>query len=148
MSQTPQLFHDTVVKNITLGDPRPDRNRMLAVAAEAGVDSFIPDRPHGYEAVLEERGQDLSVGQRQRVTFARALYKATPVLLLDEPTSALDDPHAARVLQVCRARADAGQLVVVATHRRDFRRLADRVVEVREGEIRECEEREERSLLH
>ena len=148
MSQTPQCFQGSVAANITLGDPAPDRERMVAAAAEAAVDEFVHDRPHGYEALVREHGEDLSVGQRQRITLARALYKRAAVLLLDEPTSALDDAHAERVVRTCRACADAGQLVVVATHRPDFMRHADRVVEVRAGGMHGWRERGEESLLH
>lgn len=148
MSQTPQLFHDSIVSNITLGDAVPDRRRMLAAAVEAGVDEFVNDRPHGYEAVIRENGEDLSLGQRQRIALARAFYRKASMLLLDEPTSALDDTHAERIVRACRARADAGQLVFVATHRSDFLRQADRVVEVRSGGIYEWAQSDQRPFLH
>lgn len=148
MSQTPQLFRGTLAANLTLGDPRPDRARMLDAARRAGVDAFVHERPHGYEALVEDRGENLSVGQRQRIAFARALYKTASVLLLDEPTSALDRKNIARVLDACRASANEGKLVIVATHEPNFIEQADRVVEVVEGDLRRCEERDARPLLH
>jgi len=88
------------------------------------------------------------MGQRQRVTLARALYLGAPVLLLDEPTSALDDEHERHVIRVCREHVDQGALVLVATHREDFLRHADRVLELRDGTVIEWERRAADALLH
>ena len=93
MPQNPVLFHDTILHNVALGSDRPDRARVLEVCRRVDAHAFIAARPQGYEGVLQEGGTDLSMGQRQRITLARALYRSAPVLLLDEPSSALDDEH-------------------------------------------------------
>jgi ABC-type multidrug transport system fused ATPase/permease subunit len=148
MPQTPVLFFDTILSNIALGQERPDRERVVALAREAEAHAFIASRPRGYEGLLQEGGTDLSVGQRQRITLARALYRGAPVLLLDEPTSALDDEQERKVIALCRRRADRAGLVIVATHREHFLRHADRVLEVKDGAVIEWEERAKDALLH
>ncbi|MDH3842376.1 MAG: ABC transporter ATP-binding protein/permease [Myxococcales bacterium] len=148
MPQTPTLFHDTVVANITLGDPHPSRDRALEAAKRAGLDSFVMARPNGYDGLLLEGGSDLSAGERQRVTLARALYRQAPILLLDEPTSALDGVQEANVLRVCQEHANLGCIVIVATHRDDFLRHADRVLKLRNATVVEWDERATNRMLH
>jgi ABC-type multidrug transport system fused ATPase/permease subunit len=148
MPQNPTLFHDTILNNVSLGSARPDRTRVLEMCRRVDAHAFIAARPEGYEGVLQEGGTDLSMGQRQRITLARALYRGAPVLLLDEPTSALDDAHERDVMRVCREHADLGGLVIVATHREDFLRHADRVLELRDGTVIEWERRTADALLH
>ncbi|MEM7137141.1 MAG: ABC transporter ATP-binding protein [Myxococcota bacterium] len=148
MSQTPQLFHGTVLENITLGDPKPSRGQALLAAERAGVDSFVHRRPGGFESLVADGGRNLSVGQRQRLTLARALYRQAPILLLDEPTAALGAEQEREVVQLCRAIADRGALVVVASHREDFRRVADRVLEVRHARVHRSDQGEDHVLLH
>jgi ABC-type multidrug transport system fused ATPase/permease subunit len=147
MPQTPALFRDTIIANIALGDDEPDRARVLEAASHAGLD-FVNERTLGYDSVLREGGRDLSVGQRQRVTLARALYRDSPIVLLDEPTSALEKAREEHVLRVCRALADRGHIVIVATHRDDFLRYADHVLELRDSKVIAWDERATSLLLH
>lgn len=148
MPQSPTLFHDTIVANITLGDADPHRGRALGAAKRAGLDPFVTTRPNGYDGLVLEGGSDLSAGERQRITLARALYREAPILLLDEPTSALDAKQEANVLEVCRELADRGRIVIVATHRDDFLRHADRVLKLQNGMVIEWDERATNRVLH
>jgi subfamily B ATP-binding cassette protein MsbA len=148
MPQSPSLFHDTILGNVALGDTNPDRTRVIEACRRVDAHDFITSRPAGYEGMLREGGTDLSMGQRQRLALARALYRCAPVLLLDEPTSALDEALERNVIGICRARADRGDLVVVATHRHPFLQEADRVLGVREGTLIEWERHAAGSLLH
>jgi subfamily B ATP-binding cassette protein MsbA len=148
MPQAPVLFRDTVLRNVAIGAAHPDRARVIEVCRRVDAHEFIAERRGGYDAVLQEGGSDLSVGQRQRIMLARALYRAAPVMLLDEPSSALGDEQERNVIRVCREYVERGGLVVVATHREDFLRHADRVLELRDGTVTEWERRTSDALLH
>ena len=148
MPQEPSLFHDSILNNVALGVAHPDRERVIEACRRVDAHEFISARPKGYDGVLQEGGTDLSTGQRQRITLARALYRGAPVLLLDEPSSALDEAHERNVMRVCREHANQGGLVVVATHREGFLRHADRVLELRDGRVIEWERRSADTLLH
>jgi ABC-type multidrug transport system fused ATPase/permease subunit len=148
MPQNPTLFRDTILNNVAFGTDHPDRARAIEACRRVDAHELIAARPRGYDAVLQEGGTDLSMGQRQRITLARALYRRAPVLLLDEPTSALDDEQERNVIRVCREHANLGGLVIVATHREDFLRHADRVLELRDGMVIEWERRTADALLH
>jgi ABC-type multidrug transport system fused ATPase/permease subunit len=148
MPQNPALFRATILNNVALGAKHPDRARVLDACRRVDAHEFIAARPQAYDAILQEGGTDLSMGQRQRITLARALFRSAPALLLDEPTSALDDEQEQNVIRVCREHADLGGLVILATHREDFLRDADRVLELRDGMVIEWERRTADALLH
>ena len=126
--QSPQLRRGTVTANVALGDPAPEADGIRRALDEACADEV--------DAALElgVQGSGLSGGQAQRVAVARALYRQTrrpgAVLALDEPSSALDADTEQRLWTSLRARADAGATVLLVSHRRSARDIADRVVEL------------------
>ncbi len=88
--QEPLLFRATIAQNIAYGRPGADDEDIVRAARLALADEFIARLPRRYDTLLGERGDTLSVGQRQRIAIARAIIRDAPILLLDEPSSALD----------------------------------------------------------
>lgn len=130
------LFDDTVEANIRLGRPDASDAEVQRAAAIAGADEFIRQLPEGYRTRLGRSGGKLSVGQKQRLSIARALVRETPILILDEPTSALDPDTEQRLVAALRE-ASRSRLVLVIAHRLSTVRAADQIVFLQEGRILE-----------
>jgi ATP-binding cassette subfamily C protein CydD len=131
--QQPGLVSGTVAANVALGDPDPDASlvdRALALARAEGIDASL---------TLGVRGSGLSGGQAQRVAVARALYRhlrgRASVVALDEPSSALDAATEAALWRSLREIADAGATVLLVSHRRSARDIADLVVALQPAEV-------------
>src|SRR6185295_2949440 len=110
------LLPMSIADNIAYGCPGADRERIMAAAVGANADEFIRRLPQGLDTVIGERGATLSVGQRQRLSIARALLKNPSILLLDEPTSALDAESEAALLGAFK-RLLEGRTSFVIAHR-------------------------------
>ncbi|WP_426188115.1 thiol reductant ABC exporter subunit CydD [Microbacterium sp. TWP3-1-2b2] len=124
--QAPGLLQGTIASNVTLGDANPSAERTSEALMQACAGDLDPAQELGVQ------GSGLSGGQAQRVAVARALYRhaADPgrVLMLDEPSSALDADTEARLWSALRDRADAGATILLVSHRRTARAIADHVV--------------------
>ena len=128
------LFSGTIADNIELGRPGATRAEIEAAAAEIGADSFISALPAGYDEPVGKRGGRLSAGQRQLISFARALLAAPAVLVLDEATSLLDIPSE-RLVQRALQTILAGRTALIIAHRLSTVEIADRVLVVSGGRI-------------
>jgi subfamily B ATP-binding cassette protein MsbA len=124
VSQETILFNDTVRNNIAYGSPDTSLEEIIRVAKAAHAHDFIMSLPQQYETHLEERGERLSAGQRQRITIARALLKDPPILILDEATSALDTESEAFVQKALNTLMQ-GRTSIVIAHRLSTVRRAD-----------------------
>jgi putative ABC transport system ATP-binding protein len=129
--QTPVMFEGTVGDNLRVrprGTPEPDRARLLQLLADVGLDADFFDRP----------ASALSVGEQQRVSFARSLVSEPEVLLLDEPTSALDPRSLARVADLVLSLAERHALAVIAaTHQAELAgRLGGKTLLIADGHVR------------
>jgi ATP-binding cassette, subfamily B, bacterial MsbA len=144
VTQETILFDDTVRANIAAGRVDASLDEVRAAATAAHADGFVSALPEGYETRLGEDGARLSMGQRQRLTIARALYKNPPFLILDEATSALDAESENQVQEALQ-KLMAGRGSLIIAHRLATIREADRIVVLDGGAI--VEEGDHRSLL-
>jgi len=130
------LFTGNIADNISLGDPEitPDEIRTAAVRVQA--DRFISRIPEGYAAQVRERGAGLSVGEKQLLSFARALAFDPPVLILDEATSSIDTETELLIQNAIQTLLE-GRTSIVIAHRLSTIRSADTILVFHHGEIRE-----------
>jgi ATP-binding cassette subfamily B protein len=140
--QEPVLFNDTVKNNIAYGRPEATLEEIIAAAKAANAHEFITQLAEGYESFVGERGGSLSVGQRQRISIARALLKNPSILILDEATSALDAESEAAI-QEALERLVEGRTTFVIAHRLSTVAGADRICVLKDGEIIEHGRHEE-----
>lgn len=130
------LFSGTIGENISLGDPAITSESLVTAAKRVQADRFIDRLPEGYAATVQERGAGLSVGEKQLLSFARALAFDPPVLILDEATSSIDT-ETERLIQEGIEVLMAGRTSIVIAHRLSTIRSADRILVFHHGEIRE-----------
>ena len=132
--QETMLFDATVEENIKLGKAEATETEVRIAARTAGAHEFIEALPDGYQTRLGRAGGKLSVGQRQRLSIARALVRDTPILILDEPTSALD-PDTERRLVASLREASRTRIVLVIAHRLSTIRESDQILFLESGRI-------------
>ena len=136
------LFDATVAENIRIGNPNATDEEVRHAAHVAGADEFVQRLPSGYDTPLGRAGGKLSVGQKQRMSIARALVRPARILVLDEPTSALDPETEQRLVAALRT-ASRDRLVFVIAHRLSTIRAADQILYLDEGRILERGSHEE-----
>jgi ABC-type multidrug transport system fused ATPase/permease subunit len=132
--QEPYLFSGTVAENIRYGKLDASQDEIERAAKAVGAHDFVMRLEHGYETVLHERGSNLSVGQRQLISFARALIADPRILILDEATANVDT-QTEKVIQSALATLLKGRTSFVIAHRLSTIRSADRIVVMRNGEV-------------
>jgi ATP-binding cassette, subfamily B, bacterial MsbA len=128
------LFDDTVRNNIAYGRDDIPLERVIEAARAAHAHGFIEALPRGYDTPLGEAGHRLSLGQRQRLSIARAFLKDSPILILDEATSSLDSESEAEVQGALQSLM-SGRTVFVIAHRLSTVRRADTIVVLDAGRI-------------
>ncbi|MEU2899082.1 ABC transporter ATP-binding protein [Streptomyces sp. NPDC001273] len=134
VTQEAFLFSGTVAENIAIGRPDATREEIEQAAKEIGAHDFIAALPDGYDTDVRKRGGRISAGQRQLVSFARALLADPAVLILDEATSSLDIPGE-RAVQRAMATVLKGRTAVVIAHRLSTVEIADRVLVMEHGRV-------------
>ncbi len=136
------MFSRSVLDNITLGDENITREDAVAAAKAVGAHDFIERLPQGYDTQVRERGSTLSVGQRQLLSFCRALAADPDILILDEATSSVDTATE-QIIEAAISRLLAGRTSIVIAHRLSTVRRADRIIVMHRGKMYEQGSHEE-----
>jgi ATP-binding cassette subfamily B multidrug efflux pump len=134
--QDPFLFTGTLEENIRLGTAAIRREDVVAAAEQVNLADFIGSLPEGYGHAIRERGSGLSTGQKQLISFARALAHNPRYLILDEATSSVDTETEFRVRQAL-TRMVEGRTSIVIAHRLSTIQRADRILVMHKGRLRE-----------
>ncbi|NTG73707.1 ABC transporter ATP-binding protein [Agrobacterium rhizogenes] len=132
--QEPFLFTGTVLENIRYNKAEATREEIIEAAKAVGAHEFIIRLPDGYETVLGERGGGLSLGQRQLVSFARALVADAKILVLDEATANIDS-YTEMLIQKALVKLLEGRTGLVIAHRLATIREADRIIVLQNGQL-------------
>jgi ABC-type multidrug transport system fused ATPase/permease subunit len=132
--QETTLFDTTIADNLRLGNPNATDEQLVRASKTAGIYDFIASLPEGFATRLGRAGGKLSVGQKQRLSIARALVYDAPIMIFDEPTSALDSETEQRVAQALEA-ASRERIVIVIAHRLSTVRNAGQILFLDDGRI-------------
>ncbi|NCU17092.1 ABC transporter ATP-binding protein [Pallidibacillus pasinlerensis] len=128
------IFSGTIMENIRFGRPDATDDEVIAAAKAIGADSFIEKLPHGYETEVEERGNILSVGERQLISFARALLADPKILILDEATASIDTESEVKIQNALR-KLLKGRTSIIIAHRLSTIRDSDCIYVLDHGKI-------------
>jgi ATP-binding cassette subfamily B multidrug efflux pump len=130
------LFSDSIFNNITLKNPNISREQVYQAAELVGASTFIERLPGGYDYDVMERGATLSVGQRQLISFVRALVYDPKIIILDEATSSVDS-DTEFLIQGAISKLMKGRTAIVVAHRLSTIQNADNIMVLDRGEIKE-----------
>lgn len=130
------LFSGTIESNLRMGDSQLDSARLQSATREVHADAFLSRLPGGMQAEVRERGATFSVGEKQLLSFARAMAREPELLILDEATSSVDT-HTERLIQAALKRLMLGRTSLVIAHRLSTIQDVDRIVVLHHGRVRE-----------
>ena len=130
------LFSDTIFYNITLGNPNISREEVMKAAKLVGAKKFIEKLPGGLDYNVMERGATLSVGQRQMISFVRAMVYNPEIIILDEATSSVDT-ETEELIQKAISKMMKGRTSIVIAHRLSTIQKAHKIIVIHQGEIKE-----------
>ena len=136
------LFEGTIADNIAYAETDMDREKVIASARSACAHSFIKTLPGGYDMVLSKGAENISQGERQLITIARAIASDPEILILDEATSNVDT-HTEVLIQKAMAELMKGRTSFVIAHRLSTIRDADMILYMEDGDIKEVGSHEE-----
>jgi ATP-binding cassette subfamily B protein len=128
------LFPMSIMDNIKFGKPEASDEEVIEAAKTVGAHDFIMKLPGGYNYVLHESSSNISIGQRQLISFARTLLMNPRLLILDEATSSID-PYTELVIQNALKKLLENRLAIIIAHRLSTIRLCDEIIVINQGEI-------------
>lgn len=132
--QDSYLFPMCIRDNIRFGKPEASDEMVIEAAKMVGAHKFIMNLPGGYDYIIQEGSSNISIGQRQLISFARAIITNPDILILDEATSSID-PYTELVIQNALKNLLSNRLVIIIAHRLSTIRLCDEIVVIDHGRI-------------
>jgi ATP-binding cassette subfamily B protein len=145
--QEPFLFNGSIAENIRYARPDASERDVIAAARAANAHEFIVGKPDGYDTQVGEKGGRLSVGEKQRISIARAILRDPRILILDEATASVDT-ETEKAIQEALSRLVKGRTTFAIAHRLSTLRNADRLVVFEEGKIVEVGTHEQLLARH
>jgi ATP-binding cassette subfamily B protein len=130
------MFDGSIRDNIAYSSSKINHERLLVSAKQSQAHEFINKLPNKYDTQIGERGQKLSVGQKQRLAIARAIYKNPPILIFDEATSSIDN-QTELLIQIALNEISKNRTTIVIAHRLSTVRNADNIIVIENGDIAE-----------
>ncbi|MFC5463923.1 ABC transporter ATP-binding protein [Lederbergia graminis] len=140
------IFSGTIMENIRFGRPTATNEEVIAAATAIGANKFIEKLPMGYDTEVEERGNILSVGERQLLSFARALLADPRIIILDEATASIDTETEVQIQKALKLLLE-GRTSIIIAHRLSTIREADKIFVLEQGNIIE-EGNHDELMLH
>lgn len=133
--QKVELFKGTIIENISVGEFEPDMNKILKISQDIGLIKFIEELPEGFFTDIGENGTSLSGGQRQKIAFARVLYREPEILILDEASSSLDSESEEQIMNVIHRLKEQGKTIIMIAHRLSTVLNADEIIVLEKGVV-------------
>ncbi len=133
--QKVELFKGSIIENISVGEFEPDMNKILKISQDIGLIKFIEELPEGFFTDIGENGTSLSGGQRQKIAFARVLYREPEIIIMDEATSSLDSESEEQLMNVISKLKDQGKTIIMIAHRLSTVLKSDTIVVMEKGQV-------------
>ena len=134
VSQDVFLFNDSISNNISFGNPNINPNKIIEAAKQADAHRFISKLDNGYETIIKNQGKNLSSGQKQRISIARAIFGNYPILIFDEATSSLDSKSSRNIQNIIN-NIDKEKTCIIITHKLRSIQKLDRIFVMKDGKI-------------
>lgn len=128
------LFNDTIYNNILFGKPDATKRDIIEAAKQAQCHDFIMSLPQGYQTVINEKGNNLSGGEKQRISITRAILKDAPIIIFDEATASID-PENEHLIQSAINHLSEGKTMITIAHKINTIKNADQIIVLDEGQI-------------